>query len=99
MSLTRLGYLMRRPALRLVLLLVLVGQSYAATHDHTHAGHFLEASECMVCHVSASIDDVHTDSSRCAIDDCRTHEFVPVQPNWPGFDPCQIANARAPPAC
>jgi len=88
---------MRRPALRLVLLLVLVGQGYAATHDHTHAESFLEASECLVCHVSASIDYVDTGSSLCTTDDCRTHSLVPIQSCWAGFDPCRIANARAPP--
>ena len=97
MSLTRLGYLMRRSALRLVSLLVLAGQGYAATHAHTDAEPLLEASECLVCHVSAGIDDVDTVSSRYAIDDCRTHSLVPVQPCWPGFDPCRIADARAPP--
>ena len=97
MSLTRLKYRISRPAARLVLLLVLVGQGYAVTHAHTHPEPLLDASECLVCQVSAGIDDADVDASRCPQADRRTPTLSPIQPSWPGFDPCRIANARAPP--
>lgn len=97
MSLTRLRNLMRRPALRLVLLLVLAGQGIAATHVHTDSEPHLEASECLACHIVSGTDDVGADSSRCSISPCLTHTLVATEPSWTGFDPREIANARAPP--
>ena len=97
MSLSRIGFLMRRPALLSVLLLVLVGQGLAATHAHFDAEPLPEVSECLICPVSASIGDVDIDATRRAVDGCRTYALVPFQPDCSGFHLRRTANARAPP--
>ena len=96
-SLSRLENCAKRLALRSVLLLALIGQSYALAHDHSHADSQLDATSCLVCHSSAGMDDAITGSSWSPMVDCRFQTLTPAEPGWPGFDPCQIANSRAPP--
>jgi len=97
-SLTKLGNSAKRLALRLVLLLALVGQGYAVAHDHSHADFQPDATSCVICHSSSSMDDAVAGSSWSPIVDCRSQTFIPADPTWLGFAPCQTAKARAPPA-